>query len=94
MIGLATRGYLRRLYPPEIVLCGSPPSIVNSRVLAPQISGGGTGPQLGSPVIEGANALVPQIHGGPPGSIPVSSEGPTIIGGNLLVPIIRSGEED
>jgi hypothetical protein len=94
MIGLATRGYLRRLQPPDIVFVGDGPDIIDAKVLKPSISGAGTGPQVGAPSIASAKSLVPAIQGAQPGPVAVPPGAPTIIGGTLLVPIIQSGEED
>lgn len=94
MIGLATRGYLRRLYPPDIILVGDPPSITNAVDLKPQIDDAATGPTVGAPTISNAQLLVPEMRGATSSPIPPSPSAPSVVGGGTLVPIIRRAEEE
>lgn len=94
MIGLATRGYLRRLQPPDIVLVGDGPSIIDAKELKPQISGASLGPQIAPPTIRHAQNLRPTIQSGKAEPTAIPPAAPVVVGGSLLVPIIQSGEED
>jgi hypothetical protein len=89
MIGLATRGYLRRLAP--TVFVGAGPGISGVAELVPGISGASQD-VVPAPVITEAEAQTPLVVGAVAPEAP-SPGAPSISGGSVLVPIIRKAEE-
>jgi hypothetical protein len=92
MYGVMSRGYICPIVP--AVVFDEKPVITGVGELAPTIDDASLGPQPGAPTIQGAQELSPEIQGAQGDPDPSPQDPPTITGGNLLAPIIQSGEED
>lgn len=89
-LGLMTRGYICCKVP--AVLIGPGPEITGAAILAPKITGSAQN-VIQAPVIRSGSVQVPSLTGAVTPAPPAPGA-PSLVGGNALVPIISSAEED
>lgn len=92
-LGIMSRGYLCPVLPVQVVVLPGAPTIVATHEPIPDITG--TAQEIvESPVIVDASAPVPGIQGAVKDPVATPPDSPSVSGGSLLVPVIRSAEEE